>query len=90
MNTASRPLVSGVVVQTASADEVYQVMTGAASQDPAVFQASSTRLKEMLDMFGTYDALHEIAAQRAVPLQIRQQSIIQFKNAALSHWRSRK
>ncbi|KAF7352662.1 Importin N-terminal domain-containing protein [Mycena venus] len=73
-----------------SAEEVYQVMTGAASQDPALFQASSTRLKEMLDMFGIYDALHEIAAQRAVPLQIRQQSIIQFKNAALTHWRSRK
>ncbi|KAJ7129521.1 armadillo-type protein [Mycena epipterygia] len=90
MNTAPRPLASGVVVQTVSADEVYQVMTGAASQDPALFQASSARLKEMLDMFGIYDALHEIAAQRAVTLQIRQQSIIQFKNSALSHWRSRK
>ncbi|KAJ7929923.1 armadillo-type protein [Mycena leptocephala] len=90
LNAASRPLASGVIVQTASADEVYQVMTGAASQDPALLQASSARLKEMLDMFGVYDALHEIAAQRAVPLQIRQQSIIQFKNAALSHWRSRK
>ncbi|KAJ7276541.1 armadillo-type protein [Mycena haematopus] len=86
---AARPPASGVI-QTASAEEVYQVMTGAASQDPALFQASSTRLKEMLDMYGIYDALHEIAAQKAVPLQIRQQSIIQFKNAALPHWRSRK
>ncbi|KAJ6598916.1 armadillo-type protein [Mycena vulgaris] len=90
MHGPSRPLASGVVVQTVSADEVYRVMAGAASQDPALLQASSARLKEMLDMFGTYDALHEIAAQRAVPLQIRQMSIIQFKNAALTHWRSRK
>lgn len=44
----------------------------------------------MLDMFGTYDALHEIAAQRTVPLPVRQQAIIQFKNAAVSHWKSRK
>ncbi|KAJ7684034.1 ARM repeat-containing protein [Mycena rosella] len=86
----SRPLASGVVIQTVSADEVYQVMAGAASQDPAILQASSARLKDMLDMFGTYDALHEIAATKSVPLHIRQMSIIQFKNAALSHWRSRK
>ncbi|KAJ7180251.1 armadillo-type protein [Mycena crocata] len=90
MNIAPRPLASGVVVETVSADELYQVITGAASQDPALFQASSARLKQMLDMFGIYDALHEIAAQRAVPLEIRKQSIIQFKNTALSHWRSRK
>ncbi|KAJ7498772.1 armadillo-type protein [Mycena latifolia] len=90
MNGPSRPLASGVVVQTVSPDEVYQIMAGAASQDPMLLQASAARLKEMLDMFGTYDALHEIAAQRPVPLQIRQMSIIQFKNSALSHWRSRK
>ncbi|KAJ7283929.1 armadillo-type protein [Mycena rebaudengoi] len=93
MNTGGsrhKPLAAGVVVETVSADELYQVMTGAASQDPAIFQVSSARLKEMLSMFGVYDALHEIAAQRAVPLHIRQQSIIQFKNAALPHWRSRK
>lgn len=65
-------------------------MTGAASQDPALCQASSARFKQMLDMFGIYDGLHEIAASRAVPLPVRQQSIIQFKNAAINHWRSRK
>ncbi|KAF7355443.1 Importin N-terminal domain-containing protein [Mycena sanguinolenta] len=86
---AAKPLASSVI-QTVSAEEVYQVMTGAASQDPALFQASSARFKEMLDMYGIYDALHGIAAEKTVPLQIRQQSIIQFKNAALPHWRSRK
>ncbi|KAJ7068412.1 armadillo-type protein [Mycena amicta] len=77
-------------VQTVSADEVFQVMSGCSSQDPALVQASSARLKQLLNMFGIYDALHEIAAQKAVPLHIRQQAIIQFKNTAAAHWRSRK
>ncbi|KAH7931251.1 ARM repeat-containing protein [Leucogyrophana mollusca] len=77
-------------VETASPEEVFSVITGASSQDPAQVTVSSERLKVLLGYFGTYDALHEIAAQKSVPLPVRQQSIIQFKNAALSHWRSRK
>lgn len=84
------PMATGVKVENVSPGELYEVMTAAASQDPTQVQASSKRLKQMLDMFGTFDALHEIAAQRTVPLAVRQQSIIQFKNAALNHWRSRK
>ncbi|KAH7916807.1 ARM repeat-containing protein [Hygrophoropsis aurantiaca] len=80
----------GPVVENVSPEEVYNVITGASSQDPALVDASSKRLKELLECFGTYDALHEIAAQKSVPLHVRQQSIIQFKNAALSHWKSRK
>lgn len=76
--------------QNVSPQELYDVMCGAASQDPARVQASAARLKEMLDLFGTFDALHEIASQKAVALPVRQQSIIQFKNGALGHWRSRK
>lgn len=83
-------MATGVKVENVSPGELYEVMTAAASQDPTQVQASSKRLKQMLDMFGTFDALHEIAAQRTVPLAVRQQSIIQFKNAALNHWRSRK
>ncbi|GLB33947.1 putative ARM repeat-containing protein [Lyophyllum shimeji] len=83
-------MATGVNVQHVSPTELYDVMTAASSQDPSRIQASSKRLKQMLDMFGTYDALHEIAGQRTVPLAIRQQAIIQFKNAALGHWRSRK
>lgn len=71
-------------------NELFNVICGAASQDPALMKASSTRLKDMLEMFGTYDALHQIASQTTVPLPVRQQSIIQVKNNALSHWRSRK
>ncbi|EGN93009.1 hypothetical protein SERLA73DRAFT_116383 [Serpula lacrymans var. lacrymans S7.3] len=73
-----------------SKEELYDVISGASSQNPAQVQASSKRLKELLDRFGTYDLLHEIAAEKSVPLHVRQQSIIQFKNAALDHWRSRK
>jgi len=91
MNSASRPkIATGVVVEHVSPHELYDVMTAASSQDPIQVRTSSARLKQMLDMFGTFNALHEIAAQRTVPLIVRQQSIIQFKNAALGHWKSRK
>lgn len=83
-------MATGQNVEHVSPTELYDVMMAASSQDPRQVKASSTRLKQMLDMFGTFDALYEIAAQRNVPLVVRQQSIIQFKNAALNHWRSRK
>ncbi|KAG6911227.1 hypothetical protein DXG01_003094 [Tephrocybe rancida] len=85
-----RAMATGVNVEHVSRQELYDVMTAASSQDPSQMQASSKRLKQMLDMFGTYDALHEIATQRSFPLAIRQQALIQFKNAALGHWKSRK
>ena len=66
------------------------MVCGAASQDPAQVQASTTRLKELLEVPGAYDLLQEIAATKSVTLQVRQQAIIQFKNAASGHWRSRK
>ncbi|KAF8663451.1 hypothetical protein AX16_001021 [Volvariella volvacea WC 439] len=81
---------TGVTVETVNLSELYDVLAAASSQDPSKLEASSKRIKQMFDMFGTYNALHEIAAQRNVPLAIRQQAIIQFKNAALGHWRSRK
>lgn len=44
----------------------------------------------MLEMAGTFDALSEIAAQRSLPVQVRQQSIIQLKNSSVGHWKSRR
>jgi hypothetical protein len=70
--------------------ELFSVITDAASQNPALVQPSSKRLKEMFDYFGTFDGLSQISGQKNLPLNIRQQAIIQFKNAALSHWRSKK
>ncbi|KAH9943383.1 ARM repeat-containing protein [Epithele typhae] len=79
----SHKLSSQAQPQQVSPEELYNVVCGAASQNPAQVQASTT-------IPGAYDILHEIAAQRTVPLQVRQQAIIQFKNAATGHWRSRK
>ncbi|EJD01395.1 ARM repeat-containing protein [Fomitiporia mediterranea MF3/22] len=75
---------------TVDPDELYNVVAGAASQDPTLVTSSATRLKEMLDMHGTFDCLTAIAAQRSVPLNIRRQAIIQFKNNALANWRGRR
>lgn len=85
-----RSMTLGVVVETVNVQELYQVLVDASSQDPTRVQSSSKRLKQMCDMLGTYDALQEIASQKTVPTPIRQQAIIQFKNSALGHWRSRK
>ncbi|KAI1796323.1 ARM repeat-containing protein [Ganoderma leucocontextum] len=71
-----------------SPEELYNVVCAAASQNPAQVHESTNRLKELLERPGAYDILHEIAAQKAVPLQVRQQAIIQFKNATTGHWRS--
>ena len=77
-------------VQTASPEELYNVIVGATSQDPAVMSASAERLKAMLEMLGTYDGLSAIAAQKAFPIGVRQQSIIQLKNAVVPRWKQRR
>lgn len=72
-------------------DELFQIVTLTASQIPEQLKASTERLKVLLDTHaGTYNALHRIAADISQPPQVRQQSIIQFKNAAIPHWRSRR
>jgi hypothetical protein len=71
--------------------ELYNVLCGAASQDASLLQQSTKALKTMIDdRFGTFDTLQSIAAQKSVPLPVRQLALIQFKNHALGHWRSRK
>jgi hypothetical protein len=88
MNNLSSRL--GPLTENVNPEELLNVISAAASQDPARVQASTDRLKEMFEMFGTFDGLSDIASQRSLPLAVRKQSIIQFKNAALGHWRSRK
>lgn len=83
------PVASGVNVVHVNTAELFEVLTAASSQDASRLAGASKRLKEMLDMFGTYDALYEIASQRSVSLAVRQLAIIQFKNSA-GHWRSRR
>lgn len=87
---ARGPPAMGVQVESVSPAELYEVVVGACSQDISRVQVSSKRLKEMLDMFGTYDALQAMASRKEFPLSARQQAIIQFKNAIVNHWRSKK
>ncbi|KAK0490845.1 armadillo-type protein [Armillaria novae-zelandiae] len=85
-----RPVASTVTVPEVSPAELYEVLVGATSQDPALLRESDKRLKQMMGLFGAFDALHDIASQKALPLAVRKQAIIQFKNEALKSWRSRK
>ena len=87
---ARRSHAIGVVTPVVSPAELYEVIVAACSQNYSQIQASSQRLKQMLEMFGTFDALQDIAVRPNTPLPIRQQAIIQFKNAVVQHWRSRK
>ncbi|KAG7096795.1 hypothetical protein E1B28_004204 [Marasmius oreades] len=88
MNQAS--IAEGVVMQDASTTELYQIMTGATSSDLQQVQACSKRFKEMLQLHGIFDALHQIAAERSISPYVRKQASIQFKNEALKSWKSRK
>ena len=76
-------------LQPATLEEVFTVVTGATSQDPALLKASTDQLKLILERPGTLDFLHEIAAQKAVPPVVRQQSIIQVKNN-LKYWKAKR
>ena len=77
-------------VPSVNPTELLQVISDASAQDPQRVQLAATRLKELFQFYGTFEGLQEIAAQRELPLAVRQQAIIQFKNSALSHWKSRK
>jgi len=90
MHSSARSQGTGPSIQAVSPEELYQVIVDASSQDVSRIKASSERLEAMLEMFGSYDALQEIASRASYPLPIRQQAMIQFKNAVLGYWRSRK
>jgi hypothetical protein len=79
------------VVQRVDEQQLYDVLLAGVSQNASLLQQSAQALKSMSEeYFGTFDALQSIAAQKAAPLPVRQLALIQFKNNALSHWRSRK
>jgi hypothetical protein len=76
--------------EPANPEEIFQVVSNAASQDPQLVTSSTKRLKELLLLPGTFEFLSQITVQRSLPLPMRQQSIIQLKNAALPHWKARR
>ncbi|KIK67986.1 hypothetical protein GYMLUDRAFT_36796 [Collybiopsis luxurians FD-317 M1] len=84
-------LAQGIQTQQVSPQELFQVISDATSQQhPHLLQASAERLKDLFQQPGVYDALHVIAADKSLPLLIRTQASIQFKNEALKNWKSRK
>ncbi|KAF9076797.1 ran binding protein 11 [Rhodocollybia butyracea] len=77
--------------QQVSLDELLAVIYDAtAQQDHRRVESSAKRLKQLFQQPGVYDALHTIAADKALPLSVRIQASIQFKNEALKNWKSRK
>jgi hypothetical protein len=77
-------------VQSVDPAELFQVVSDASAQDPLRVQRAAARLKELLQQFGTFASLQEIATDKSLPLPARQQAIIQLKNSVISHWKSRK
>jgi hypothetical protein len=82
---------SGPTVPRVNDQELYSVLCQGVSQDASLLDSSTKAMASMAnDRFGTFDTLQRIAAQKDVPLPVRQLAILQFKNHALGHWRSRK
>jgi hypothetical protein len=73
-----------------SPDELLQIVIGSTSQDPVTMKANDGRLKEMVQLPGVLVLLYEFAVQRELPVPVRLQCILQFKNNAVSQWRSRR
>ena len=71
-------------------EELYNVVAGAASQDPTVMRAASKRLEEVVKLPGTMASLHGIASQASFPPLIRHLAIIQCKNEMPGQWRHKK
>ncbi|KAI0320679.1 ARM repeat-containing protein [Amylostereum chailletii] len=87
MNGTTQPQAQNASLQMG---DLYNIVAGAASQDPVVMQAASTRLKEVLKLSGVLSGLQQITTQTSVPLHIRQLAIIQCKNEIPNQWRHRK
>lgn len=75
--------------ETVSKDELFQVLCNSIAQDPRLIKDAADRLAKMVKMAGTFDGLSLIASERSVPILVRQQAILQFKNQALPNWRNR-
>ncbi|KZT42903.1 ARM repeat-containing protein [Sistotremastrum suecicum HHB10207 ss-3] len=71
-------------------DQILQALVDATSQDPALLKSSAERLKAYADHPGTWDVIYTAASYRDLALHVRQMAIIQFKNGAITRWRSRK
>lgn len=76
--------------QPVPADQILQALVDATSQDPALLKSSAERLKSYAERPGTWDVIYTAASYRELALHVRQVAILQFKNGALTRWKSRK
>jgi hypothetical protein len=74
----------------ATAHEIIQLLQDASSQDPSKINLLTDAFQRLEDRPGSFDIVHQIAAQKDMPLPVRQMAIIQFKNIVQGKWRSRK
>ena len=70
-----------------SIQQVFQVISDAASQNYVVAQAASQQIDSFKTISGFYGSVQEIAMERNLPLDIRKMAIFQFKNGVATLWR---
>jgi hypothetical protein len=70
-----------------SLQQVFQVISDAASQNYVIAQAASQQIDSYKTIGGFYASVQEIAMERNLPLDIRKMAIFQFKNGAPMQWR---
>jgi hypothetical protein len=76
--------------EPAPPNEIFQALQDATSQDPARLQQSAQKLKDLEERLGTWDVIHQVASQTDLPLNLRQMAMLQFKNGAVTRWKSRR
>jgi len=84
----SSPMITAI--PPVQSEDVLRVLQLLSSQDPQVFKNAEEQLKQFGEQPGTWDLVHHHASQKNLPLNLRKQALIQFKNVAISRWRSRK
>jgi hypothetical protein len=70
--------------------DILNVLQELSSQNPVNFNSAEEKLKEFGERLGTWDTVHQLANDDSLPIDLRKQALIQFKNCAVSRWRSRK
>lgn len=70
-----------------SLQQVFQVLQQATSQDQATLKAAEQIFESYKTIPGFFETVQIIAADRNLPLHIRQMAIIQFKTVIPTQWR---
>ncbi|KAG8829540.1 hypothetical protein FRC17_006424 [Serendipita sp. 399] len=70
-----------------TAQQIYQVIQDAASQNHVIAQAASQQLETFKTIPGIFATVQAVAIERNLPLDARLMAIIQFKNIVPLQWR---